>query len=416
MARVRLPPAAVPFVAAAACFLIILAAGALAAVTPLAWLGNWTPHIARLQPHFIDRFFPFDAQWYARIATDGYQWNPADPSLKQDVAFFPLWPLVLRLIAVCVPTAQAAQWVVVAVAAAFATASIAAFHVLARRLLPPAAAITATLLFALYPGASFLLLSYPTGLMNLLCILALLAMMDGRFWRAAACSGLVTAIGPLGLGTALAVCTLAALHRLEIVRQAANRGPCFWRQAATFVPLGLLCVAGLVGFLAWQYVTLGDALAFIKAQEAWAISLAWPKRIPRAILQALILPDFLAAIGEWRHALRAPSLVALQASLEKGLQTAALGVALIGVWASARLRCRPVLLQGAFTMALFIWFHSTSRPGNSALRLTYCTIGMFLGLAWLLQHRPRLAMIVITGSAACLACGAFLSAAGYHVV
>jgi len=93
-----------------------------------------------------------------------------------------------------------------------------------------------------------------------------------------------------------------------------------------------------------------------------------------------------------------------------------LGVALIGVLASARLQCRPVLLQGAFTLALFIWFHSTSRPGNSTLRLTYCTIGMFLGMAWLLRHRPRLAVAVISSSAACLACGAFLSAAGYHVV
>jgi hypothetical protein len=412
----RLKHAAVPAMATAICFVIILIAGELATFVPLPWLGNWTDHVARVQPHFVDRFFPFDAQWYARIATDGYVWNPAYPALKQDVAFFPLWPLILRLVALCVTSANAARWVVVGVAASFAAASIGAFHTLARRLLREGPASTATLLFSLYPAANFLLLSYPTGLMNLLCILALLALMDGRIWRAALFSGLVTAIGPLGLGTALTVCAMAALRALPNIRRAQNPRMQFCREMAALIPLGLLSVAGLIGFLLWQYVTLGDALAFIKAQEAWAVSLSWPKRIPRGVLQAMILPDFIAALGELRHAAHAATLVALQASLEKSLQTAALGVALIGVLASARLQCRPVLLQGAFTLALFIWFHSTSRPGNSTLRLTYCTIGMFLGMAWLLRHRPHLAVAVISSSAACLACGAFLSAAGYHVV
>jgi hypothetical protein len=154
----------------------------------------------------------------------------------------------------------------------------------------------------------------------------------------------------------------------------------------------------------------------MKAQEAWAVQLSWPRRIPRAILQFLILPDFIAGFTELRHALKAHTLVALQASLEKSLYLAAEGLALIGVLASTQLRCRPVLLQGGFTMLLFVWFHSTSRPGNSVPRLTYCVIGMFLGIAWLLRGRPRLAVAAIAGSALLLAGGAFLSAAGYAVV
>lgn len=399
---------AVPAAASAACFAIILAAGVLAGMVPAGWDGNWTAHVVRLQPHFVDRFSPFDAVWYRRIATEGYVWDPAHGDVKQDVAFFPLWPLLLRLVAFCFGQGVAARWVELGFSAAFGFASICAFDRLARRLLTRHAATTATFLFALYPGASFLLLSYPTGLMNLLCILALLALMDGRLVVAASCAGLVTAIGPLGLGTALTVCVFAA-ERLLV-------GPVRWRNVVTAAGIAALSVSGLAGFLVWQQVMLGDALAFIKAQDAWAIPLPWLARIPHAAVQLMIVPDFFAALGDMVHTVRAPTLVAAQAAAERALHSAWLGVALVAVGASAWLRCRAVLLQGVFTMALFIWFHSVSRPGNSALRLTYCTIGIFLGLAWLLRNRPIMAAWVTASFGVLLAGGAFLSAAGYHVV
>ncbi len=387
-----------PLVAASVCFAIILTAQGAAGFVPAAWQGAWSTHVVARQAQFVDRFFAFDAVWYQRIADDLYRWDPAQPLVKQDVAFFPLWPLLLRLVAV-------SRWAAVALAACFAAASICAFYRLALRLLPARGAVLATWLFALYPGASFLLLSYPTGLMNLLCCVAILALMDGKYWRAAACGGLVTAVGPLGLGTALAVCMCAA-----------GAAPRTWRGLGWLAGVGLLSVSGLLAFLVWQTVKFGDPLAFIKAQAAWAAPLPWARRIPRAIVQLLIVPEFFAAVRELGHAARAGSLMGLQASLEKSLQLAAEGLALISLAACSRLAARPVLLQGGFTMALFIWFHSTSRPGNSTLRLTYCAIGMFLGGAWLLRGRPRAAACALCVSALLLAGGAFLTAAGYHVV
>jgi hypothetical protein len=407
--RAEWPGAGVPVAAAGACFAIIILGGLLAELVPAAWAGNWAAHVVRGQTHFVDRFFPFDAVWYQRIATEGYVWDPTHPDVKQDVAFFPLWPMLLRLAAWVSGSALQAQWCAVAMAAGFGLAGIAAFHRLALRLLPMRAARTATWLFALYPGASFLLLSYPTGLMNLLCVLALLAMMDRRFFAAALWCGLVTAIGPLGLGASLALCTIIGWPLLTGAEGGARR----WMAAAGICAVS---VSGLAAFLAWQWIALGDAFAFIKAQGAWAQPLPWLARIPHAAVQLMVIPDFVAALHDVGHALRVHGRVAVQAALEQGLHRAWLGVALIAVAASARLRCRPVLLQGAFTMALFIWFHSVSRPGNSALRLTYCTIAIFLGLAWLLQDRPVAARVVIAMFALMLGCGAFLSAAGYHVV
>ena len=396
-----------PAFATLACFAIQLLGGLLAVFVPPGWDGNWTEHIVRTQPHVVDRFFPFDAVWYQRIATDGYSWDPAQPSLKQDVAFFPLWPIVLRLIALLTTNPETARWAAIGTAACFAFASICAFHRLALKLLPKSAAATATWLFALYPGASFLLLSYPTGLMNLLCILALLAAMHRRYWAASTCAGLVTASGPLGLGTAMAVWVCAAIEKrpFGIVTTLARLGA-----------LGLLSISGLTGFLLWQFFKFGDAFAFIKAQAAWAAPLPWLARIPRAIEQLLILPDFGLGLAYLVHALHAKTRVAFQLELEKGLHNAALGLALLMCALCWRVTPRPIRYQGAFTLALFIWFHSTSRPGNSTLRLTYCIMTTFIGMAWLLRHKPKTARWVIGLSAAMLFCAAVLSATGYHVV
>jgi hypothetical protein len=300
---------AVPARATALCFTLILAAFWLAGFVPAGWDGHWTAHVVRMQPHVVDRFFPFDAAWYERIATDGYAWDPGQPSLKQDVAFFPLWPGLLRLAFWFVP--PAARWIAVGMSAAFAFASVCAMHRLAREVLPARAADAATWLFALYPAASFLLLSYPTGLMNLLCILAMLAVLRRRFWLAALCAGLVTASGPLGLGTAMAVWVCAVQDRWAGPGRLAG-------VLAELLVLGGLAVSGLAGFVVWQWVALDDAFAFIKAQGAWAAPLPWLARIPRAIEQVLILPDFAVGFAHMVHALHARNLVALQAGLETG--------------------------------------------------------------------------------------------------
>jgi hypothetical protein len=177
--------------------------------------------------------------------------------------------------------------------------------------------------------------------------------------------------------------------------------------------LGVVSVSGLAGFLAWQLVVFHDAFAFIKAQEAWAVPLPLLARVPRAIEQVLILPDFGVGFAYIVHALHARTLVALQAGLEKGLHTAALGLVLLMCVLCWRRVPRVLIYQGLFTLALFIWFHSTSRPGNSTLRLTYCVLTTSLGLALFVQGRSR---VILCCLGFMLFSAAFLTACGYHVV
>lgn len=376
---------------------------------PPPWQGNWTAHVIARQAGPADRFFAFDAQWYQRIADEGYQWNPAHPDIKQDVAFFPLWPAVLRAVALAVPDREAARWGAVALAALFGAASMCAFHRLAGRLLPPADAAAATFLFALWPGASFLLLSYPTGLMNLLCVASLLAMLGARPLVAAGFAGLVAASGPLGLATGITVwlCEAARLHRARALATP--------RSLAWLAVLGLVASAGLWLFLAWQWVRFGTPFAFMAAQEAWALPLPWLRRIPRLLVQALILPDFVMAGRYFLRAVQGGTRIEVQAALEQAFNQAALGLALIATVATRRLGATVVTWQAVVALLMFMWFHSVSRPGNSTERLIYCVPALFLGLAWMLRARPRLRACAVAGFALLLAANAFLVCAGYHV-
>ncbi len=400
-----------------ASLVVVLAAGEVALAVPHNWLGGTPAHLAQLRTHFTDRFFPFDALWYQHIAADGYAWKPSLPGVQQDVAFFPLWPAVLWLLGRLRLEGAHAAWLTVSVSAGCALGSVMAFHRLADRVLPPAAARTATLLLAVSPAANFLWQSYPTGLMNLLTVLVLLALVDGEVLRAAVFSGVVTASGPLGLGSALAVCACAALQAWRGLRPGmpGREAGAMLREAGRLAALGVISVSGLLVFLAIQYVKFGDAFAFMKAQDAWATQLSWLARVPQFVLQSLVVPDLIQAGRALKHLDRAPTLMWLQLSVQKSLYLVLQAAAILMVAASARLRCRPVLLQGAFTMALFIWFHSTSRPGNSTPRLLYCDMAIFLGAGWLLRDRPALAWLAVGGSACLLAGAEFLTVAGYMV-
>jgi hypothetical protein len=396
------------------CFLLTLAAQALAALAPATWFGHWPSQIVAEQARFLDRFFPFDAVWYSRIATDGYQWDPLHPALMQDVAFFPFWPMVLRIIGLCVAAPEAARLVSILVAAGFGLASIWAMHGLARRLLSAPAAGLATLFFAFYPAACFLLLSYPTGAMNLFVILALLALMRDRLWHAALWACLATSCGPLGLGTALTV-SWAALRPLW-ARQGTARPPELAWGLLRAGAISFVAAGGLIGFMLWQAVRLGDPLAFIAAQRAWETPAALGPHVAQAALQLLILPEFVAALRALKHVAHPPGLVWLELAMEKSVNMAAQGAGMIAILASARLRSTPILLQGGFTMLLFIWFDASLRLGHATTRLTYCIPAIFLGSAWLLRNHRGAAYGVLGVSAALMAVEGFLIAAGHHVV
>ena len=40
----------------------------------------------------------WDAGWYLQIVTDGYRYAPGDPTVQQNIVFFPAYPMLMRII------------------------------------------------------------------------------------------------------------------------------------------------------------------------------------------------------------------------------------------------------------------------------------------------------------------------------
>jgi hypothetical protein len=363
---------------------------------------------AGVRPLFVDRFFVWDSAWYDGIARSGYSWNPAGPG-PYNVAFFPLWPLILRGLYAVLGHGAVGRGAVIALAALVACASICCLHRLASRLLPPRDAHLATAFYALNPAAHFMLQSYPVGVANLLAILALTDMQARRFWRAAFWAGVATATGPLMVFLSFAV-VLAAL---------ADGG---WvgilRRAPRGVGLSLLSLSGILAFMAFLWWRFGDPTPFVAAQDAWMLRLPLGERLVAFCAMMLVVPDVVQAAFATRAALQlhvAGQGLGFQTGIEQAVGHAGIFFATLGAWASLKLRPRALGIFAILLVAAYIWLDIGNLGVHAALRLTYAAIPASLGLALLLRHRPILAVGLLLLSAITLLLQTVLTKAGYFV-
>ena len=49
-------------------------------------------------PHWYHQLLQWDSEWYFKIATEGYRYN-GDPTIQQNVVFYPLYPMLARSLA-----------------------------------------------------------------------------------------------------------------------------------------------------------------------------------------------------------------------------------------------------------------------------------------------------------------------------
>jgi len=225
-------------------FLVLFAAGPIGIVGPrfyewpLQLLGAW------------------DGVWYARVAAHGYLLIPGRQS---DPAFFPLYPIVLRALhgaGLPLPVAGA-----LLANAAFLVA-VPAFHRLGRRLLPEPVALRGAVFLAIAPMGYVFSMAYPESLLLLLCILALLAALDGRWLLAALLAGLAALTRPEG--ALLAVVLGGIAWRTWGSLDSAGRG-----RAVAGVLAAPAAVLAFMGYLQWS---LGDMHAWSEAEQPWGRS------------------------------------------------------------------------------------------------------------------------------------------------
>jgi len=293
----------------------------------------------------FDSFGRWDSHWYLSIAADGYLVRGPLATVQSNVAFFPLYPWIVRAVHSLLPASLSGPGSLylsaLAVSNAAAVLALALLVKLARWTTgSDGAASRAALYLLAFPTGFILSAAYPESLFLLLSIASLLAAARGRFALAGLLGFLAALTRPGGVMVAAPIAWLA-FEPVDAGTRA-SPGKAAW---ALLAPLGLALHAAYL----WRLT--GDPLALFHAQAAWGRGFAPPWR-------TLLSPrDFHPFLGP----LEAASLLgsaALGLSLLRLRRTRALGI-----FALASLV--PVLLSGTLLSATR--FAAVLFPGFVAL-------------------------------------------------
>lgn len=203
-----------------------------------------------------ETFAAWDSGWYFTIARRGYEYDPAGQS---SIAFFPLYPLLVRALAWPFGGGDRAVWLAaVIVSYACFLLALVLLHRLSERLLGGREAARRTVLYvAAFPFAYFFTQVYTESLFLLVTVAAVWAATASRWGWAGLFGALAALTRPNGILIAVPLGLLALAGRprpLELARRALALAP---------VPaaLGLFCV--------YAYRLSGDPLAWLHAQNHW---------------------------------------------------------------------------------------------------------------------------------------------------
>lgn len=235
---------------------------------PAAWpalLGYAITHTAILASVWIwardrhtsllDRLSNYDGIWYAKIAAHGY--DHAQHALS-NMAFFPLYPWLMRITGSLVPVGYRNAGIIVAAAASLAAAW--GLYAIGDHLYGPRVGILAALVWGLQPWAVVESMAYTECLFTALAAWALWALLRGRWLTAAA----LTMAAGLTRPTAWALIAVICVAAIVAVLQRRDG----WRPWATMV----IAPAGWVGYLAWVAARTGRIDGWLQIQARWGTS------------------------------------------------------------------------------------------------------------------------------------------------
>lgn len=211
----------------------------------------------------LDGWARWDSAHYINVALNGYGLDDPD-QVGQRVAFFPLYPLLIRAMAFLTGAEETnAGYAITAIVAANLCFFIAIplFAKLAARLTSIEVARTATVLLLVSPFGFFLNAAYTESLFLLLSIAALLFAYDRKWFPASLAIALASATRLFGLALIPAILLIAWRNRASL------------RELATIVFVSPLGTMAFFGWLWWEY---GDPFAYFNAQANWG---GWDDRV-----------------------------------------------------------------------------------------------------------------------------------------
>jgi Mannosyltransferase (PIG-V) len=320
-------------------------------------------------PSVRDHLLVWDAGWFVRVATEGYahgySYSESGDMVGNGLAFFPLYPLLIRAGAA---TGLSPQTAALAVAWLAGAAAAVLLHLLGTSLYSRRVGFALVVLACAQPMSVVLSMAYSEGLF-LALVAGMLLAAHRRAWLAAGALGLAAALTrPTGVAAAVAL-TVAALTAL---RGADRRER--WR---ALVASGV-ALAGAPAYLLWVALRVGEWNAWFKIQTAgWGSSFDYGSSVVRFAV------DSLRAGGDW---------VPLSTVWILAAAVVAAAVAVTQrVWA-------PLTVYGLLVLVLVLgqagYYHSKPRLLVPVL-LILAPAAVALG-----RVRPRTAVLVLAGYAA----------------
>ncbi|MFF9915135.1 glycosyltransferase family 39 protein [Streptomyces sp. NPDC013457] len=343
---------------------------AAARLTGMLVLAAWAWHIGRSPRALLAT--SWDSDWYTRIAAHGYghtlHWP--DGVVQSDLAFFPLYPALVRAVTTVLPVEGGTAGLLLS----WLSAGVAAWgiYLIGERLHGRPTAVLLVLLWGLLPHSIVLSMAYTEPLMTALAAWSLYALLTGRWLWAGSLAALAGLSRPNGVAIAAAVLVAAGCALWRGRGSGDGRGdPRVWAGA-------VLAPVGWLSYLLWVGARRGDLLGgYFAVQDGWTSRFDLGRGALRFVLEML----------------RGPT----QFGFAMALLITGAGVLLFALLALVERPPLPVLV---YTAVLVVITVGGSGFFESKPRFLLPAFPLLLPLARALtKARPRAAIVVIAALA-----------------
>jgi Gpi18-like mannosyltransferase len=200
-----------------------------------------TKHSDTLYKRFFSLLiYGWDGEHYTNIVQSGYKYP--------DQAFFPLWPLIIKLVTL---TGIPQYVATVLLTTLFSITAVCLLYLLTTKLFGTAQAKKTLLLFCAFPSSFFLFANYTESLFLTLILATFICLENKSYYRAALFGALGTATRFTGIAlTASFLC----IKNLSLKTKLALIG---------------ISICGLFSYMLYLKITVNDPLLFKNAQEWW---------------------------------------------------------------------------------------------------------------------------------------------------
>jgi Gpi18-like mannosyltransferase len=217
----------------------------------LEWTWDARPH--DFIPGYVPKpgwevFSHWDGKWYRTIATEGYEY--VQDGGQHSIAFFPLFPLLIRVVMMLELPFEVAA-VLVNNLAFLGAMSLLYFW--AKESQGTSVARWATAVLAWCPSSLFCTVVYSEGLFLLITTAALRAFDRNQYRQAAVWGALASATRVPGI-------TLLPAFLFTAWKE---------RRPPTAYAAAVACSGGLLLFCSYAAIAFGNPLAFVKTQQGW---------------------------------------------------------------------------------------------------------------------------------------------------